>query len=398
MTASSEGFSTTAIVSTFNRAALVSECLEALLRQTLPPQQIIVVNDGSEDSTDETLRAFGSRIEVVRRANRGKSAGINLALSMARHPLIWIVDDDDLVLPEALAMLTGLLQGAPEAGFAYGRYLRFAGDPHSGRKEIFDTGYWRTCAPSDFLTATLEDFFVHQPGMLVRRALYDRVGPFDERLPRSQDYEMLIRLARVALPAPTEAIVFHQRQHDGDRGHAAARFAVDQREDRWMEADKQILLACHRALELREYLASKTLESPEDRRHALLQRATIMARKKLWALALDDLESAALASASPLSDVEKAVVRRAVFSKYGCRELLDDKTVSRRIQNLARRASSGRQMAQALARGLLWRVKEQLRAGNPMEAGRLASLLVSWGLQPPLALSSTGRSNRPKES
>ncbi|WP_299390750.1 glycosyltransferase family A protein [Pelagibius sp.] len=398
MTPSIDDFSTTAIVSTFNRAALVSECVESLLGQTLPPAQIIVVNDGSDDDTEDILRTYGDRIEVVQRANKGKSAGINLALSMARHPLIWIVDDDDLVLPQALAILTGLLKGAPEAGFAYGRYLRFAVDPRTGRQDLFNTGYWETCAPENFLAATLEDFFVHQPGMLVRRAVYDQVGPFDERLPRSQDYDMLIRLARVTLPAPTEAVLFHQRQHDGDRGTAAARFTVDQRELRWIEADKQILQRCYRTLELREYLSSRIIETAEARRHALLQRATIMARKKLWDLALDDLESAALVSGAGLSATEKTTLRRAVFSKYGCRELLADKSVSRRVQRLARRSTGGRQMARTLARGLLWRVKEQLRAGNRLEAGRLASLMLSWGLQPPFSHGSPRPSKQPRES
>ncbi len=378
MERSSRNLSTTAIIPTFNRAPLVAECLKAILSQSLPPAQIIVVDDGSEDHTPDVLRQFEGRIEVIRMPNRGKSAGINLALSKAREPLVWIVDDDDIVLPEALAILTGLIRSDPDAGFSYGRYHRFAVDEKSDKWRVFDTGYWRECRPDEFLIATLEDMFVHQPGMLVWRDCYTRAGAYNEDLARSQDYDMLIRLARIAKPVATEAVVFLQRQHDGYRGPASQRFGPDERMSRWMEADRAILRRCYAELSLAEYLPDRLKGEPQHQRQALLQRGTIMARKKLWELALQDFGAAANFGGSGLSEIEGRILKQAVLSKYGCDELFQDQRISQGILSLAGRSETGRQISRALSRGLMRRTKEQLRAVRPLKAGRYAGLTLSW--------------------
>lgn len=383
MERSGRDLSTTAIVPTFNRASLVAECLKAILGQSLRPAQIIVVDDGSEDHTAETLRRFEGRIEIIKMPNQGKSAGVNRALSMARHPLIWIIDDDDIALPDALAILTELIQSEPEAGFAYGRYHRFVVDESSRERRIFDTGYWRECQPRDFLTATLEDMFVHQPGMLVRRACYDQAGPYDESLPRSQDYDMLIRLARVARPVSTEVAVFLQRQHDGYRGPASQRFRSTERVKRWIEADRTILKRCHAQLDLSEYLPGRRCDGPQHQRQALIQRGTIMARKKLWHLALADFEAASGLEGTALSETEERTLKRAVLSKYGCDELFQDHRISEGIVALAKRSETGRQITRALSRGLMRRTKEQLKAVRPLKARRYAGLAISWMLGGP---------------
>lgn len=366
---------TAVIIPTYNRARLLPDCLNAVLSQTRPPAEILVVDDGSTDETAQIVASFGDRVSYLRKPNSGKSASLNLGLRETRAPLVWIVDDDDIVCRDALERLAGLIEGSSSAGFAYGRYTRFIIDDESGRAKDLGTGYWRSCSPEDFLTATLEDFFAHQPGMVVRRSLYDRVGPFDESLTRSQDYEMLVRLARAGDSVSTDEVVFYQRQHSGLRGRQGERMQADAVMDGWLRYDQSIFRRLYREMDLEEYLPrGQTLSDDRSRRRALIQRGVIMARRKLWKIAATDFERAARLGCGPLDDDEKAVLRRAFASKYGCGEVLSRRRAAAAL--LAIKAADAPTLRKSLARGLVWRIRDAGFAGRHAEAALLCAFAL----------------------
>ncbi len=98
------------VIPTYNQAALLGECLEALSRQTLSPNafEIIVVDDGSRDETPEVVQRFERGIMLVRavrfESNRGRSAARNAGITAAAAPLIVFLDSDVLVGPDFLAV------------------------------------------------------------------------------------------------------------------------------------------------------------------------------------------------------------------------------------------------------------------------------------------------------
>lgn len=351
------------IVPTFNRAGLLGESLEALLRQSETPAEILIVDDGSSDGTPQIAAQYGDTVRLIEKnENKGKAHSINIAMTEIRHDLVWIMDDDDLAAPETLKTLTSLLADNPKAGFAYGRHDRFC-VTQTGAHTSLGAGYWRTCPPDEFLIATLEDFFVHQPGMIVRRETFHLAGKLDESLARSQDYDHLIRLARVAPCVSSEDIAFHQRQHDGARGTGANRFSADQRDAKWVSFDQQIFQKLHAEMTLDDFLPGVLkADTPETERRALLQRGVIMARKKLWALALEDLAAAAQVGGAPLSEEEQAILRRAFGSKYGCEEILSDSLLCTSIRGLRHQGVHGADIVRNLARGLRWRIREAGKA------------------------------------
>lgn len=361
------------IVPTFNRAAFLRESLDAVLSQCVAPAEIIIIDDASTDETGALAASFGSRVHYIRKAeNRGKADSLNQALGMVSHPLVWIVDDDDLVTPDALAKLTTLLETHPQAGFAYGRHIRFEDHPVRGRT-MLDTGYWTDCPPEQFLIATLEDFFAHQPGLLVRRSLYEKAGPFDTSLIRSQDYEHLIRLARLAECASTRDVVFLQRQHAGPRGLASNHIRAADRDDTWMAFDQKIFTRLHAEMELAEYLPrGQAIQSDEDQRQALLQRGVIFGRKKLWPLAIADFRAAARLGRAPIQPQEITILRRAFSSKYGCDELFREPGIMRELRTVRKSGQHGADICRHLGRGLHWRVREALSRGKLMSSGRLS--------------------------
>ena len=352
-------FNVTVLIPTFNRSAFLRESLESILAQTRPAHEIIIINDGSTDDTLEQLKAYEGRVRVLSKSNAGKSAALNFGLKHVTGDLVWIFDDDDLAAPNALETLVGLLQANPEADMAYGRHERFAVDG-SGEVRLLGTGYWTNCESDEFLTATLDDMFAHQQGMVVRKDLYDRVGAFDESLVRSQDYDMLIRLARVGTPVSTEEFVFQQRVHDGVRGTQTEQVQAKKRNSSWSQFDKVIFRNYYPQIKLNEYLSDgRSISDPLNKRHALLRRASVMARKKLWELAIKDLRAAERVSQAPLSKPETVALRSAFASKYGCDEILTNSMLIDELCDLADVSVVGAQIVSSLARGLRWRVRSE---------------------------------------
>src|SRR5262245_55635717 len=104
----------TVVVPTYDRAHYLGESLDSVLAQTLPAAEVIVVNDGSTDRTEEVLARFGDRLQVLRTPQGGKSVAVNAALAVAKGEYVWILDDDDVAMPDALERLVAPLESAPE--------------------------------------------------------------------------------------------------------------------------------------------------------------------------------------------------------------------------------------------------------------------------------------------
>lgn len=370
---------TTVILPTFNRSALLAETLESLFAQTLPPAEIIVLDDGSTDDTPEQMKAYEGRVRYIRKANSGKADSLNNHIGLAQHPLIWIMDDDDLALPNALAAMTKVISGRPDIGFAYGRYQRFSVDA-AGRRRVWDCGYWRDVDNEGFSQAILEDFFVHHPGLLVRKTAYEAAGPFQPQYTRSEDYAMILRLARLFPCAKTEELVFLQRQHDGERFGG---LAADKRNERWIEEARAMFIEVRENWTLPEYLPRAErpdgLLSPDKERRALIFRGAVMARHKLWDEGFADLQAAcAIAGAQgPLDPDEVGALRRSLFSKFGTPELLEDPTIGRRLAALSKHGLVGRAMARTYGRALLFFIRTRLQAGSVGDAARYGALAAS---------------------
>ena len=85
------------IIPNYNRAGLIGETISNLLAQTLPPREIIVVDDGSTDNSIEVIRAFGSKVTLLQQQNAGPGAARNAGLKVASGDYVQFQDSDDLL-------------------------------------------------------------------------------------------------------------------------------------------------------------------------------------------------------------------------------------------------------------------------------------------------------------
>lgn len=93
------------IIPTYNRAHCVGEAIDSVLAQDPPADEVIVIDDGSTDSTPQVLEGYGDRITVIRQANGGAGAARNAGLRQAKGEWITFADSDDLWCPGRLALL-----------------------------------------------------------------------------------------------------------------------------------------------------------------------------------------------------------------------------------------------------------------------------------------------------
>jgi len=98
------------IIPCYNRAALVGETIRCVLQQTLPPDEIIVVDDGSTDNTLEVLKSFGPRVQILQQQNAGPGAARNAGLAVAGGDYVWFMDSDDLASLNKLEVQTRALE------------------------------------------------------------------------------------------------------------------------------------------------------------------------------------------------------------------------------------------------------------------------------------------------
>ncbi|MEO1368077.1 MAG: glycosyltransferase family A protein, partial [Acidobacteriota bacterium] len=340
------------VVATCNRAELLAESLDSVLGQTRAPDQVLVVDDGSTDDTPRVLAGYGGRIQSMRCENGGKARALNLAMGHVTGDFLWIFDDDDIAFPDALDRLEAVIRDRPDVDIVYSSYASQLGkNPrvHHPLPEVEE---------GDVFRRNLVQNFLQQQGMLVRVSCYREVGPFDEALIRSQDFDMAQRLTlrfrAVGVPgAPT----FIYRQHFGSRGLVGDRFHHGERDQRWMEFDQVIVRRLLQDLDLRKLLppapsgggADRGELSPGDRRRAWLQRSSILMRRGLFDEGFESLEAALEADpSSPLEPEDEAIWAAALSESYGQQVVYEglerDPALAVRMSQILGRGAVGRRL------------------------------------------------------
>jgi glycosyltransferase involved in cell wall biosynthesis len=195
------------IIPAFNAEATLAETIESVLAQTIPADEIIVVDDGSNDDTAALASAY-SGITVIRQENRGGAAALNAGIRASTGDLLAFLDADDLWEADKLEKQSALLRARANLD-AVGGYVRTFLCPavltdQAGR-------YRLPSAPEPcWLTGAL----------LVRRACFDKSRYFAEDLAVAFNIDWFDRLRRAgASLAMIDTVVLHRRIHPGSLSH-----------------------------------------------------------------------------------------------------------------------------------------------------------------------------------
>jgi GT2 family glycosyltransferase len=215
----------TVVLPTYQRASWLPATVESILRQTHPPLEVLIVDDGSTDDTAEVCRSFPEPVRYLRQENAGVSAARNRAIAEARGEWIALADSDDLWAPEKLEVQMAALAAVPAARWAASgcRLIDLDDRPVAGRQgfeavfgvfdaEGTDAGSWfarwlrrdevRTGggAPhelfhGDFFGMLFHGNVVLPSSAVVHREVFEAVGTFDEGLRFAEETEFFHRAA-----------------------------------------------------------------------------------------------------------------------------------------------------------------------------------------------------------
>jgi glycosyltransferase involved in cell wall biosynthesis len=177
------------VTPSLNQGRFIRETIESVLGQAYPAIEYLVMDGGSSDETLEVLREYSHRLTWISEPDRGQASAINKGWRRARGDILAYLNSDDTYLPGAVGRAVAALRAHPDAGAVYGE-----GRHVDERGRIID----RYPTEPFSWSRLAETCFICQPTVFLRRQVVERVGYLDEALQYCMDYDLWIRVARVA--------------------------------------------------------------------------------------------------------------------------------------------------------------------------------------------------------
>jgi glycosyltransferase involved in cell wall biosynthesis len=179
------------IVPVYNRAGLIARALTSVFTQSRLAQEVIVVDDGSNDGTGEHVRERFPQVRYFRQPNQGVSSARNRGIAEARCEWLAFIDSDDVWLPNKLESQQRALTARPEYRICHSDevWMRRGQFVNPMKKHAKSGGHiFLRCLPRCVISPS---------SVIVHRSVIAAVGMFDESLPACEDYDLWLRVCAV---------------------------------------------------------------------------------------------------------------------------------------------------------------------------------------------------------
>lgn len=178
------------IIPTYNRAAFLKEAIESVLDQTLEDFELIIVDDGSTDSTGIVAQSFhDSRTIYLYQKNQGVAKARNVGVASSKAPFIAFLDSDDTWLPKKLETQAAFLGEHSDISICQTEelWVRRGVRVNPCAKHKKASGWiFEKCLPLCIVSPS---------AVMMRRGAFDALGGFDETFPACEDYDLWLRAA-----------------------------------------------------------------------------------------------------------------------------------------------------------------------------------------------------------
>jgi glycosyltransferase involved in cell wall biosynthesis len=178
------------IIPAYNRLPMLNEALDSVLTQDFKDFELIVVDDGSTDGTEEEIKRYGGRVKLLQHSeNRGVSAARNRGVLRARGKYIAFLDSDDLWVKRKLKIQVAFLDDNPHYPLCYTDEIWIRKEKRVNPKvkhSKYSGWIFEKCLPLCIISPS---------SVVMRRKLFSKVGLFDEALPVCEDYDFWLRVS-----------------------------------------------------------------------------------------------------------------------------------------------------------------------------------------------------------
>ena len=197
------------LIPVYNAASFLEEALNSILRQTFQSFEVILIDDGSTDSSmriADRLRARDGRIRIIREEHKGIVASLNLGISSAKGKYIARMDADDISLRARLKRQHAYLENHPDIGVC-GCQLKTTGEGRTHRFRYERNHEAIVC------TLLFEPAMPHAASMFRKDILLTGAEAYRTDYPHTEDYDLWIRLADKTRFATLPSVLYLYRQH-----------------------------------------------------------------------------------------------------------------------------------------------------------------------------------------
>jgi len=182
------------IIPTYNASKYVTKAIDSVLNQDYDNYEIIVVDDGSTDNTQEVLEKYGSKIKYIYQENGGPAKARNTGIISSYEDYIAFLDADDLWLPGKLRKQIDFFHRHPQYAMVY-TDMKHAVNGKIVNSSYLKEGNYRYISSGFIYENLLRECFIFTPTVIVKRECLEKVGLFREDLRISEDYDLWLRIA-----------------------------------------------------------------------------------------------------------------------------------------------------------------------------------------------------------
>jgi len=222
---SDEAPTVSVIIPTYNRASCVIRAVDSALDQSHAASEVIVVDDGSTDDTEQRLQPYRDRIRYVYQENQGVSAARNTGIQHAIGEWIAFLDSDDVWYPNKLKVQIDAVRNSP-GGVAHTANIHL---PRPGGRKVASFEAGGVPLPSaagiierPYLCQLVHGTLAMSPGVLCLKSAAVAAGLFDPQFSIYEDYDFFCRLALRGKWAYTQQPLAEACRMEGDAGYLSS--------------------------------------------------------------------------------------------------------------------------------------------------------------------------------